>query len=201
MDRRTLVSDVKVEQKQALSREEVARFLSTLAQGLADGGKVAVQLGNGSLELSVADQLRWELEVAVDGDEIELELELKWSTSARSSAEPMEEASGAVEEEAAAELETDADELKIDADELETDADPLEIADEPKTDADETDADETGAGQSDDGESVPEVSAEDETDEGESEQVAGPGDVESELLPAPRRSTHRAAGRRRATSK
>src|SRR3954469_14565682 len=87
IDRRTLVSDLRVEQKQVLSREEVARFLSTLADGLADGGKVAVPLGNSSLELSVADQLRWELEVAVDGDGIELELELKWSTSGRASEE------------------------------------------------------------------------------------------------------------------
>jgi amphi-Trp domain-containing protein len=88
------VSDVRVEQKQVLSREEAARFLSTLADGLADGGKVAVPLGNSSLELSVADQLRWELEVAVDGDGIELELELKWSTSGRASVASTEESAG-----------------------------------------------------------------------------------------------------------
>jgi amphi-Trp domain-containing protein len=176
-----VVSDVKVEQKRLLSRKEAARFLAELAEGLGDDGKVNVQLGSSTLALSVADQLRWELEVAVDGDEIELELELKWSTSARSSTEPMEEASGAVEEETAAELDTDTDELE--------------------TDADETEADETEAGQIEEGESVPEVSAEVGTDEGESEQAAGTGEVESEQPPAPGRSANRAAGRRRATNK
>ena len=70
------VSDVRVEQKQTLSRQEAARFLAQLAEGLGDGGTVTVQLGSSTLELSVADQLRCELEVEVDGDEIELELEL-----------------------------------------------------------------------------------------------------------------------------
>ena len=85
------MSDVRVEQKQALSRQEAARFIAELAEGLADSGKVTVRLGGSTLELSVADQLRCELEVAVDGDGIELELELKWSTSGRASAESMEE--------------------------------------------------------------------------------------------------------------
>ncbi|HEX2072804.1 MAG TPA: amphi-Trp domain-containing protein [Geodermatophilus sp.] len=80
------MSDVRVEQKQALSRQEAARFIAELAQGLGDDGKVTVRLGSSTLELSVADQLRCELEVAVDGDGIELELELKWSTSARATA-------------------------------------------------------------------------------------------------------------------
>src|SRR5215212_7174891 len=79
------VSDVKIEQKQVLSRQEVARFIAALAEGLGDDGKVTVQLGSSTLELSVATQVDCELEVAVDGDEIELELELKWSTWGRPS--------------------------------------------------------------------------------------------------------------------
>jgi amphi-Trp domain-containing protein len=86
------VSDVKVQQKQSLSRQEAARLIAALAEGLGEDGKVTVQLGNSTLELSVTDQVDWELEVEVDGDEIELELELKWSTSGRTSA-------GAVEDE------------------------------------------------------------------------------------------------------
>jgi amphi-Trp domain-containing protein len=82
------VSDVKVQQKQALSRQEAARLLAALAEGLGDDGKVTVRLGSSVLELSVADQVGYELEVEVDGDQIELELELKWSRSARASAEP-----------------------------------------------------------------------------------------------------------------
>jgi amphi-Trp domain-containing protein len=80
------VSDLKVEQKQTLSREEAARLITALAQGLGAGGKVAVQMGSSTLQLSVAGQVDCELEVTVDGDEIELELELKWSTSGRASA-------------------------------------------------------------------------------------------------------------------
>jgi amphi-Trp domain-containing protein len=87
------VSDVKVQQKQSLSRQEAARFIAALAEGLGEDGKVAVRLGNSTLELSVADQVDWELEVEVDGDEIELELELKWSTSGRASAEATEDES------------------------------------------------------------------------------------------------------------
>lgn len=47
----------------------------------------------------MAGQVGCELEVAVDGDEIELELELKWSTSGRAPAEAAEE--GAEEDESA----------------------------------------------------------------------------------------------------
>lgn len=87
------MSDVKVQQKQSLSRQEAARLIAALAEGLREDGKVTVQLGNSTLELSVTDQVDWELEVEVDGDEIELELELKWSTSGRASTEAAEDES------------------------------------------------------------------------------------------------------------
>ena len=80
------MSDVRVEQKQALSRQEAARFIAELAEGLGDDGKVTLRLGSSTVELAVADQLHVELEVAVDGDEIELEMELRWSTLRRASA-------------------------------------------------------------------------------------------------------------------
>jgi amphi-Trp domain-containing protein len=86
-ERRTPVADVKVQQKQSLSRQEAARLIAALAEGLGEDGKVTVQLGNSTLELSMTDQVDWELEVEVDGDEIELELELKWRTSRRAPAE------------------------------------------------------------------------------------------------------------------
>jgi len=91
------VSDVKIEQKQSLSRQEAARFIAELAAGLADDGKVTVRLGSSTLELSVADQLRCELEVEVDGDEIELELELKWSTAGRATAQATDDESADVQ--------------------------------------------------------------------------------------------------------
>ena len=37
------------------------------------------------MELKVPDNLRFEAEVEVDGDEVELEFELKWSTARASS--------------------------------------------------------------------------------------------------------------------
>jgi amphi-Trp domain-containing protein len=94
------VSDVKVQQKQSLSRQEAARLIAALAAGLGEDGKVTVQLGNSTLELSVTDQVDWELEVGVDGDEIELELELKWSTSRRAPAEAAEDESEEIDSEA-----------------------------------------------------------------------------------------------------
>jgi amphi-Trp domain-containing protein len=99
------MSDVKVQQKQTLSREEAARFIAALAEGLSEEGSVIVRLGSSTLELSVASQVECELEVAVDGDEIELELELKWSTSSRASAEAAEDGSedGGSEEDLSAE--------------------------------------------------------------------------------------------------
>jgi amphi-Trp domain-containing protein len=111
------VSDVKVEQKQSLSRQDAARFIAALAEGLADDGRVTVQLGSSTLELSVAGQVDCELEVAVDGDEIELELELKWSISGRSLAEaaPDESRADDVEADEEEEDESGADEPEVEA--------------------------------------------------------------------------------------
>src|SRR3712207_4082107 len=81
---------VKVQQKQSLSRQDAARLIAGLAEGLGNNGKVTVRLGNSTLELSVTDQVDWELELEVDGGEIELELELKWSKSGRASVEAVE---------------------------------------------------------------------------------------------------------------
>jgi amphi-Trp domain-containing protein len=126
------VSDLKVEQKQTLSREEVARLITALAEGLGAGGKVTVPMGSSTLELSVAGQVDWELEVAVDGDEIELELELKWSTSGRASASSAEEESEDDEgaEDEAAEDEAAGDEASEDeaeddeAEQIKSEAEP-----------------------------------------------------------------------------
>jgi amphi-Trp domain-containing protein len=101
---------VKVEQKQSLSRQDAARFIAALAEGLADDGRVTVQLGSSTLQLSVAGQVDCELEVAVDGDEVELELELKWSISGRSPAD-------ATQDEEADELEADEPEDESEAEE------------------------------------------------------------------------------------
>jgi amphi-Trp domain-containing protein len=46
-----------------LSRQEAARFNAALAKGLGDGGRVTLQLGSSTLELSVASQVDCQLEV------------------------------------------------------------------------------------------------------------------------------------------
>src|SRR3954447_12516107 len=92
------MSGLKVEQKQSLSRTEAAQLVADLAEGLKGDGAVTLQLGGGTLELTVGTQVRCELEVEADGDDFELELELKWSSSngapAKSEKEADDEASG-----------------------------------------------------------------------------------------------------------
>ena len=173
------MSDVKVQQKQALSRQEAARFIAELAQGLGDDGKVAVQLGNSTLELSVADELRCELEVAVDGDGIELELELKWSTAARASAEPSEEALAPEESEKEAEDSTAEDSTAEDST-----AEDLDAEGEPEE------------------ESASEASVEADSTEGESDQAAaGSAEAEPQQTESPDQSAEPAPRRRRAAAK
>jgi amphi-Trp domain-containing protein len=74
------MSDVKLERKEVMSREQAAERLAALADALAKAGQVEMELGGVEVSLRVPGQLRSELEVQIDGDEIELELELKWST-------------------------------------------------------------------------------------------------------------------------
>src|SRR4051812_22515694 len=83
-----VMSELKVEQKQSLSRTEAAHLVADLAEGLKGDGAVTLHLGGGTVELRVGTQVRCELEVEVDGQEFELELELKWSSSNGGSAEP-----------------------------------------------------------------------------------------------------------------
>src|SRR3954454_11542586 len=81
------MSGLKVEQKQSLSRTEAAHLVADLAEGLKGDGTVTLQLGGGTVELTVGTRIRCELEVEVDGSDFELELELKWSSSNGASAE------------------------------------------------------------------------------------------------------------------
>jgi len=127
------VSDVKIEQKQVLSRQEAARFIAALAEGLADDGAVTVRLGSSTLELSVASQVDCELEVAVDGDEIELELELKWSVSGRPSVDASPDQSEADELESGESGEEESDEEESEVDEAQADGSQKAPSDEEDT--------------------------------------------------------------------
>ncbi|MDT7574653.1 MAG: hypothetical protein QOH17_986 [Pseudonocardiales bacterium] len=75
------MSDVEVSRAESLSRTEAARRLAALADALADGGRVEMELGASKVKLHVPEQIRCEIEVEIDGEEIELELELKWSVA------------------------------------------------------------------------------------------------------------------------
>jgi len=86
------MSDVEISRTESLTRHEAARRLSALADALADGGHVEIELGASKVKLHVPDHVRCEVEVEVDGDEVEFEVELKWSTAA---AAPAPEASAA----------------------------------------------------------------------------------------------------------
>ncbi|MGV9271037.1 amphi-Trp domain-containing protein [Kitasatospora sp. NPDC003701] len=75
------MSDLKFEQKAALSRQEAADRLSALADALRHDGNAELDLGPGTLTLRIPDELRTEIEVEVEDGEIEIEIELKWRTS------------------------------------------------------------------------------------------------------------------------
>jgi amphi-Trp domain-containing protein len=196
--------DVKVQQKQSLSRQEAARLLAALAKGLAEDGKVTVQLGSSTLELSVADQVNWELEVEVDRDEIELELELKWSTSRRATAETAEERENdGSENDDSEEVESaDVDSADVDsADVVSPDVEPADVEPgdvEPGGVESET---VSGEDSSEGPESAGDV-AEDEIETGDPDEDASASDgaepvqtAATERTPAPRR------GRRSTASK
>lgn len=178
------MSDVKVQQRQVLSRQEAARLIGALAEGLGNDGRVTVELGSGTLELSVGSQVDFELEVVVDGEEIELELELKWSAPGRRSVEAAQDQSeaGDLEQDDSGEYESDEEE----SDEEESDEDWAEEDDEY--------ADGSGEALSD-----ADVAAEEVAPDGASdEEAAGPTDTSSVSAAAPDESARPRRGRRKA---
>jgi amphi-Trp domain-containing protein len=71
--------DMEIKRKVRLSREEAGQRLIALGTALAGGPESHVDFDGDSIRFTVADQLKWEFELEVDGDETELEIELKWS--------------------------------------------------------------------------------------------------------------------------
>lgn len=74
-----IMSDVKVERKESLSRDEAAMWLSLLSKAFAAGDHAELPFGSSSVSLNIPDRVRAELEVEVEGDEVEVEVEFKWS--------------------------------------------------------------------------------------------------------------------------
>ncbi|MEU8677838.1 amphi-Trp domain-containing protein [Streptomyces sp. NPDC048560] len=92
------MSDLKLEQKRSLSRQEAADQLTALADALREGGDVELELGAVSLSLRVPEDLHCEMEVEVGDGEIELEIEFKWPIAPTRSA-PSRTAAGPEEAE------------------------------------------------------------------------------------------------------
>ena len=68
----------KVEQKERVSREEVAARLRTLADMLARHNDIEFERGGMRFTVDVPDQVNLKIELEVETDKRELEIELTW---------------------------------------------------------------------------------------------------------------------------
>ena len=71
---------LKFEQKENMSRTEAAARLSAIADALGSDAELELERGGEKLELNLPEQVRFVLEVEIDGNETELEVEIKWSS-------------------------------------------------------------------------------------------------------------------------
>ncbi|GGN82805.1 amphi-Trp domain-containing protein [Nocardia rhizosphaerihabitans] len=69
---------LEIKRNAELSRKEVSERLIAIGQAIARGPDVELTANDDSLEIVVADRLRWELEIEVDGDKTEIEIEISW---------------------------------------------------------------------------------------------------------------------------
>ena len=67
-----------VEQKERLSREEVAKRLHNLADMLARHNDIEFERGGMTFKVHVPDEINVKVELEVETDERELEIELTW---------------------------------------------------------------------------------------------------------------------------
>jgi amphi-Trp domain-containing protein len=67
-----------VEQKERLSREEVATRLHNLADMLARHNDIEFERGGMRLTVHVPDEVQLKIELEVESDKRELEIELTW---------------------------------------------------------------------------------------------------------------------------
>ena len=67
-----------VEQKERLSREEVAARLRNLADMLARHNDIEFERGGMHFKVKVPDQVNLKLELDIESDDCEFEIELTW---------------------------------------------------------------------------------------------------------------------------
>jgi amphi-Trp domain-containing protein len=90
-ERRSVMSDVKVELTEVVSRDDAAAWLSTLSRAFGSDGHVELPIGSTAVKVHVPDQVTAELEVEVDGDEVEIEVEFEWSMAGAAKGLPAEQ--------------------------------------------------------------------------------------------------------------
>lgn len=69
---------VEIEQKETVSRKEVATRLRRLATMLAKDNDVKFEQGGTAITVHIPDEVQLKVELEVASDERELEIELKW---------------------------------------------------------------------------------------------------------------------------
>ena len=69
---------IEVEQKETVSRKEVATRLRKLADMLAANDDIKFERGGMHFDVHVPDKVQLKVELEVETDERELEIELKW---------------------------------------------------------------------------------------------------------------------------
>jgi amphi-Trp domain-containing protein len=69
---------VEIEQKETVSRKEVAARLRRLANMLAKSNDVKFEQGGMAMTVHVPDEVQLKVELEVETDARELEIELKW---------------------------------------------------------------------------------------------------------------------------
>jgi amphi-Trp domain-containing protein len=80
-ERTPVMSAVRIERKETLTRTEATTRLSALPEALSNGGRVELPMGRSTVSVHIPEQVRTEIEVEADGDDVEIELELTWSRS------------------------------------------------------------------------------------------------------------------------
>jgi len=74
------VAEVEFESKVRISREQAGERLIALGKSLIGGARSNLEQEGHSIHFNIADDVDWEFELNIDGDDVELEIELKWST-------------------------------------------------------------------------------------------------------------------------
>lgn len=75
------MAEMKFERKELLSRKEAAARLLEVAEALGSSGDFELQGGGEKLQLDVANEVTFELEIELEDGKTELEIEIKWSSS------------------------------------------------------------------------------------------------------------------------